>query len=619
MWGLLAMAELGSVHRYAAGGLFALALSQAQIQPRAPLEHPSVGGSDDHPQPRTPFLDAEEVSWCDPDHGLLRHVFRFLGIDEKAWIGLEMTAMSPDSKHQIGAFLRLLAEDESEPSSSGESRRMMESAASSDGVGTLRRHEDSSVVNVKGKDRAQEFEESSEYYSRFSEAEIMTKQRKIEIMHELVMACVSGFPNGKGLKVTKYGYDARQRVALRLLALWLNIKWSKVVSLELMVAHTAMDAHKKREQTHNDDEEVAKSRWQRLKRGSLIGGAAVTGGVLLAITGGLAAPAIAAGMAAVGTAVPALGAGGLAAAAALAGSTMGSLAVAASFGAAGAGLTGFKMARRTGGIEEFQFVPIGDNHQQGRLAVAVLASGIVFDLYDYIEPWEAPDGDLERYALQWESEHLLAVSTAIEDWLTSNVAIQLMSRGAMYTVLGGLVAALAWPATLLSATDFIDSKWTIAVDRSDKVGKLLAKVLLKGAQGNRPVTLIGFSLGARVIFACLEELAKEGNQGGIVERVVLLGAPLILNKPRWEKARQVVAGRFINAYSTSDWMLGVVYRANFLSQGLAGLQAVDVPGIENVDVTDLVNGHSSYLKKAGDIVQALDIDSFYPTHNCKLQ
>lgn len=48
-----------------------------------------------------------------------------------------------------------------------------------------------------------------------------------------------------------------------------------------------------------------------------------------------------------------------------------------------------------------------------------------------------------------------------------DVAIQLMSRGAMYTVLGGLVAALAWPATLLSATDFIDSKWTIAVDRFD--------------------------------------------------------------------------------------------------------------------------------------------------------
>jgi hypothetical protein len=33
--------------------------------------------------------------------------------------------------------------------------------------------------------------------------------------------------------------------------------------------------------------------------------------------------------------------------------------------AAGAGLTGTKMARRVGSVDEFEFKAIGDNHNQG--------------------------------------------------------------------------------------------------------------------------------------------------------------------------------------------------------------------------------------------------------------
>lgn len=86
------------------------------------------------------------------------------------------------------------------------------------------------------------------------------------------------------------------------------------------------------------------------------------------------------------------------------------------------------------------------------------------------------------------------------------------------------------------------------------------------------MTLIGFSLGARVVFKCLQCLAEtEGDNGnphnefilvdklsgsvikkkeiefsffisaaGLVERVVLLGAPISIEDENWRDARKVV-------------------------------------------------------------------------------
>ncbi|XP_068645335.1 uncharacterized protein [Aristolochia californica] len=132
--------------------------------------------------------------------------------------------------------------------------------------------------------------------------------------------------------------------------------------------------------------------------------------------------------------------------------------------ATGAGLTGAKMARRIGNIEEFEFISIGENHNQGRLAVGIFISGLVFEQEDFRKPWEGREDKLEKYVLQWESENLIAISTAIQDWITSKITIELMKQGAMVTVLSSLLTALSWPTTILAATDFIDSKWSIAID-----------------------------------------------------------------------------------------------------------------------------------------------------------
>lgn len=141
----------------------------------------------------------------------------------------------------------------------------------------------------------------------------------------------------------------------------------------------------------------------------------------------------------------------------------------------------------------------------------------------------------------------------------------------------------------------IDNPWSNALDRAKSAGSVLADVLLHRHLGVRPITLIGFSLGARVIFYALIELAKQ-KAFGIVQDVFILGATVTAPTKTWLQARTAVSGRFVNGYARNDWVLNYLFRAT--SGGLntvAGLRPVEnVPGLENVDVTDKISGHMSY-------------------------
>lgn len=113
--------------------------------------------------------------------------------------------------------------------------------------------------------------------------------------------------------------------------------------------------------------------------------------------------------------------------------------------------------------------------------------------------------------------------------------------------------------------------------------------------GVRPISLIGFSLGARSIFYALVELARN-KAYGLVQDVFIFGTTVTASQATWLDVRSVVAGRFVNGFASNDWMLGYLFRAT--SGGLntvAGLRAVDmVPGLENIDCTDTITGHMSY-------------------------
>ena len=143
-------------------------------------------------------------------------------------------------------------------------------------------------------------------------------------------------------------------------------------------------------------------------------------------------------------------------------------------------------------------------------------------------------------------------------------------------------------------------------------GLILADSLIDRNLGTRPITFVGYSLGSRVIFSCLRELARKGAYG-LVQNVYLFGSPIVAKHEEYLKASSVVAGRFVNGYATNDWILGYLFR---LTKGgisrVAGLAAVEkIDGVENLNVTDLVPGHMAYrtamprlLREAGWLVES---------------
>ncbi|XP_068018808.1 transmembrane and coiled-coil domain-containing protein 4 isoform X1 [Melanerpes formicivorus] len=391
-------------------------------------------------------------------------------------------------------------------------------------------------------------------------------------------------------------YDARARVLI------CHITWLLRIPLEELdvLEESLLESLKEQKEEESETAEVSrrkKERRRKLKRYLLIGLASVGGGTVLGLTGGLAAPLVAAGAA---TLIGSAGAAALA-------STAGIAVMASLFGAAGAGLTGYKMKKRVGAIEEFEFLPLTEGKQL-HITIAITGWLCAGKYGSFTAPWSNLLQSSEQYCLAWESKYLMELGHALDTLL--NGFINLMAEEALkLTVLSGIVTALTWPTSLLTAASVIDNPWGVCLHRSAEVGKHLAQVLLSRQQGKRPVTLIGFSLGARVIYFCLQEMAQEKGCEGIIEDVVLLGAPVEGDAKHWKAITRVVSGRIINGYCRGDWLLGFVYRTSSVQIKVAGLQPVDLEDrrMVNMDLSAVVNGHLDYMKQMDTILKAVGI------------
>lgn len=272
-------------------------------------------------------------------------------------------------------------------------------------------------------------------------------------------------------------------------------------------------------------------------------------------------------------------------------------------------------------VEDFRFIPLlppssesesppqkeassqdkSPQEQDRRLRVTVGINGWLNSEDDVTKPWLVLPHDTEVFALRYELAALLALGSAMGDLVSSLAWKTLKSEIIKRTVLASLWAAL-WPIKLVATASNVDNPFSRASNRSRKAGQLLADALINRVQGERPVVLVGYSLGAAAIHACLQSLA-ERRAFGLIDTVVLIGCPAPSTSSHWRTLRSVVSGRVFNVYSENDMMLGFVYRMHSLALGVAGLQPIkDVEGVVNIDLSDRVSGHLRYPELTGEIL-----------------
>jgi len=405
-------------------------------------------------------------------------------------------------------------------------------------------------------------------------------------------------------------YSAHSRTLLCYLTSSFEVPMSVLIAEETEIAKTLMlasktltaDAETKKRQAEN----ASSRRWK-------VGLASVAGAALIGVTGGLAAPVVAG---AIGGIMGGVGLGGVASFLgifAMNGALVGTL-----FGAFGGKMTGEMIDQYAKEVSDFKFLPVASEwgehtskpqteEESRRLRVTIGINGWLNSKEDVIKPWRIMGHDSEVFALRYEMDALIELGNSLKSMVSSYawsyVKLEILKR----TVLATLWSAL-WPVYLLKMATSIDNPFAVARNRSEKAGEVLADALINKAQGERPVTLIGYSLGARVIYSCLKSLA-ERRAFGLVESVVFIGAPVPSNADNWRAMRSVVSGKVFNVYSENDYILAFLYRATSIQFGVAGLQEIgNVEGVSNLNLSKEVSGHLRYPELVGKILKRVGVE-----------
>ncbi|KAH7337457.1 hypothetical protein B0J17DRAFT_428691 [Rhizoctonia solani] len=420
-----------------------------------------------------------------------------------------------------------------------------------------------------------------------------------------------------------FGYTATSRAFLSRTLELLSIPMEALLEAEKTLGRSLFEELKeaemkeKSEAARKEQENGWGGKWGRW---AATGGGIVLGGVAIGLTGGLAAPALL-------PLLPFLSAS-------TAPIVLGSL-----FGVAGGGLAGNRVRKRWGGVEYFEFEQIAggnqgstaeekvsyavyqrkgnssengripEDHQNGKqvppsLVATICVPGITMDsenegLYAYKDALATtlarPTRDV--FVLKHSPDVMLSTGETLNTWIRNKLLTKAGTEVLARTAFNAVLAAVSLPMTIYSTTGLaLDNDWIRACDKAKKAGKLLSEVLKERVQGERPITMVSSSLGALALFRALTELAESDElKEPLIDSVFLISLPQVVSPREWAKVRKVVSRRIVNVYSTRDFVLASVGRLHEVFSGsgfggMAGLNAVNVNGVEDVDMSEIIGG-----------------------------
>ena len=216
--------------------------------------------------------------------------------------------------------------------------------------------------------------------------------------------------------------------------------------------------------------------------------------------------------------------------------------------------------------------------------------------------------DNEIYYVKWEAKALQDIASSISLLGGKEIAKKGLlgyaksASKAAATKLGPLAIAF-------QALGLVTNPWSVAGVKAYQTGALLADII---ARTDKEYILIGHSLGARVIYSCLASLKTKDKV--FIKEAHLLGGAINnncspsddSNNVNWADIHKSVSGNINNYYSNNDSVLKYLYKVvesvKFDLGKPIGRYCIKNSRVNNVDVSNHVNGHTKYKEKLHDFL-----------------